>query len=488
MDQYASALLAFPPQNEPDDNETYHKAAMLHVQRILKMIKERAKDLTAFSAELFNVVDPAVNSLSYLAILHALLFPSLATKIPHHFILQKLATFMMVFDGRQCRYGGFLLLDILDAVGNGRLLPPSVGVECLATAILKLDPSGTILTSSHILLAKLAYDTDNIQPALPVIEKDIVYYPGMANCHDAQYPCDLELPPPLYISKTSGLTTLLKSSMVLEYDLLCGMMYCARREWWKARKAFERAVTSPTKDGSCSKIMVDAFKKWILVSLLSEGRHGNTPPPYTSESILKIFGILGRAYISFATAFATDDVEQLKLEVQNNTQLWVEDGNIGLIEEVMASYQKWRVLSLQDIYTKISIAEIRAQTKSAETGTVLNKDEDVEALVQNMIIAGMLKGVIEKNDDGTKFLLFHSPTTHLLEQEMEQEIRTHMTRLRDLKDVFNATSQRLGTSKEYIKWVIKESKRDKSSDAQDPTLAFETQIDDEDLMGGIPNH
>ncbi|KAF2964923.1 hypothetical protein GQX73_g8631 [Xylaria multiplex] len=488
MDQYASALLAFPPQNEPADNETYHKAAMLHIQRISKMIKERPKDLVAFSAELINVIDPAVNSLSYLAILHALIFPSLAAKVPQNFILEKLTTFLMVFDGRQCRYGGFPLLDVLDAVGNGRLLPPSVAVECLATAILKLDPSGTILTSSHILLAKLAYDTDNIEPALPVIEKDIVYYPGMANYHDAQYPCDLELPPPLYISKTSGLTTLLKNTMVLEYDLLCGMMYCARREWWKARKAFERVVTFPTKDTGCSKIMVDAFKKWILVSLLSEGRHCNTPPPYTSESTLKMFGILCRAYISFATAFATDDVEQLKLEVQNNAQLWVEDGNIGLIEEVMASYQKWRVLSLQDIYTKISIAEIRAQTKSAETGAVLNKDEDVEALVQNMIIAGMLNGVIEKNDDGTKFLLFLSPTTHLSEEEMAREIRAHTVRLRGLKDIFTATSQRLGTSKEYIKWVIKDSKRDKTSDGQDLTLTFETQIDDEDLMGGIPNH
>ncbi|TGJ78913.1 hypothetical protein E0Z10_g9845 [Xylaria hypoxylon] len=491
MDQHASTLLAFPPQDDSVDNETYHKAAVAHVQRISKMIKERSRDLVVFSAELFNVlpsrnpvVDPAVNSLSYLAILHALLFPSLAAKLPQDLILQKLVTFMMVFDGRQCRYGGPPLLEIMDAVGSGRLLPPSVAVECLASAILKLDPSGTILTSSHILLTKLAYDTDNIQPALPVIEKDIVYYPGMANHQDAPYLCDLELPPPLYISKTSGLTTSLKSSMVLEYDLVGGMMYCARREWWKARKAFERVITFPTKDGGCSKIMVEAFKKWILVSLLADGRHSNTPPPHTSESTVKIFGILARSYVSFATAFATDDVEQLKLEAHNNAQLWMEDGNVGLVEEVMASYQKWRVLSLQDIYTKISIAEIRQQTKSAETGAVLNKDEDVEALIHNMIIAGMLKGVIEKNDDGTKFLLFLSPTTHLSERELAKEIQGYAAKLREIKKIFTATSQRLGTSKEYIKWVVKESKRDKSSEAQDPTLAFDTQIDDEDLMGG----
>lgn len=341
-----------------------------------------------------------------------------------------------------------------------------------------------MLTSTHLLLAKLAYETDNIPLALPVIEKDIVYYPGMANHETPQYLCDLELSPSSYISKNTGLTTLLKSAMVLEYDLLCGMMYCARREWGKARAAFERAVTYPAKENGCSKIMVEAFKKWILVSLLSEGKHRDSPP-YASPATSKTFGILGRPYIALAMAFATDDAQQLKLEAGKNAQAWADDGNVGLVEEVVASYQQWRVLALQDVYTEISIPEIRRQTKSAETGAPLRNDEDVEALIQNMIIAGMLKGVIQKNDDGTKFLIFLSPTTHLSERELAEETQRAAVKLKELKTIFVATNQRLGTSKEYIKWIVKESKREKASDAQDPTLGFDTQIDDEDLMGGL---
>ncbi|KAJ8121015.1 hypothetical protein O1611_g10211 [Lasiodiplodia mahajangana] len=394
---------------------------------------------------------------------------------------------MMTFDGRQCRYAGALMQDVMDAVGSGRILPPSVAVEALARAILGLDPSGSMLTSSHVLLAKLAYETDNIPPALPVIDKDIVFYPGMANHETAQYLCDLELSPPSYISKHTGFTAKLKSSVVLEYDLLCGMMYCARREWGKARAAFERCVSFPTKEMGCSKIMVEAYKRWILVSLLSEGKYSSTPP-HASAVTTKTFGVLGKHYVALATAFTTDDVHQLKQEVDKNSQLWMEDGNVGLVEEVLSSYQQWRVLSLQDVYTKISIPEIRQQTKSAETGALLNKDEDVEALIQNMIIEGMLKGVIEKNDDGTKFLIFLSPTTYLSEQEFAQETQRAAAKLKELKSIFVATNQRLGTSKEYIKWLVKESKRDKSGDAQDPTLgAFDSQIDDEDLMGGLPS-
>ncbi|KAI1737552.1 cop9 subunit [Xylaria scruposa] len=484
MDQCASVLLAFPPQSGLVDNETYHQAVSTHIQRLSRVLKEQAKDLVVHSASLLDVVDPAVNSLSYLTILHALIFPSPASSVPQDFLLEKFVTFMMQFDGRQCRYAGVLLQDVMEA--SGRLLPSSIAIEVLATAILKLDPSGTMFTSSHLLLTKLAYETDNIQPALPVIDKDIVFYPGMANHGSAPYPCDLELSPPSYISKSTGLTAPVKTPMVLEYDLLCGMMYCARREWNKARAAFERAVTFPTKDGGCSKIMVEAFKKWILVSLLSEGKHNDTPAHTTAHTI-KSLGILGRPYVNLATAFATDDVQQLKLELDNNINVWRDDGNIGLVQEVIAAYQKWRVLSLQDIYTKVSIAEIRQQTKSAETGEILKSNEDVETLIQNMIIAGMLKGAIEKNDDGTKFLNFLSPTTYLSEHEFAKEALSHAHKLKELNAIFHATSQRLGTSKEYIKWTVKDSKRDKSTEAQDPTLGFEAQIDDEDLMGGLPN-
>ncbi|KAJ8122694.1 hypothetical protein ONZ43_g1172 [Nemania bipapillata] len=485
MDQCASTLLAFPPTlaNVILNKESYHEAASVHTQRLAKLLKEHTRDLVAYSYELFQVVHPTVNSISYLVLLHALMFPSFASSVPSEFIQEKIVTFMMLFDGHQSRYGGTLLLDLLEAVGSGRILPPSVAVDCLAAAILKLDPSGTILTSSHLALAKLAYETNNIQAAIPVIDKDIVFYPGMAN-EVAVHLCDPELPPFMYISRVTGLTANVKSAAVLEYDLLCGMIYCSRREWKKARAALERAVSFPTKETGCSKIMVDAFKKWVLVGLLSEGKY---LVPQASSSTAKTFGVLGGPYIALAMAFASDDVSELRSEAERNMPVWLEDGNVGLVEEVIASYQPWRVLSLQDIYTKISIPEIREQTKSAETGAPLNKDEDVESLIQNMIIEGMLKGVIEKNDDGTKFLVFLSSTTNLSEQEFAEEIQRAADRLKELKQVFVTTNQRLGTSREYIRWAVKETKRDKSGDAQDPTLGFEAQIDDEDLMSGLPS-
>lgn len=351
--------------------------------------------------------------------------------------------------------------------------------------MLRLDPSGSILTSTHISLVKLAYNTDNIAPAVPVIDKSIVYYPNMANQTQTEHLCDLSLPPPAYISRGTGLTTTLKAANVLEYDLLCGMMYCTRREWNKALDAFARVITFPTREGGTSKIMVEAYKKWVLTSLLANGKHTD-PPSITGQAAQKQYSVLGKPYLTIASLFTSDDAAGLKQETEKNSAQWLEDGNSGLVQEVLSQYQAWQVLNLRDVYSKISLSEIRKQTQSAETGSNLEKEADVEALVQTMIISGMLKGVIEKNDDGTTCLTFLAPSSQLSEQYFAKELAKTALRLKQLQPIFKATNERLGTNKDYIRQVVKESKRggDKN-DPSDSIMGFQAEVDDEDLMGGI---
>ncbi|KAI1459278.1 hypothetical protein F4805DRAFT_92639 [Annulohypoxylon moriforme] len=486
MDMIASTLLAFPPGANLDcfsDNESYNTSVKAHVTKLSKLLQDQNADLIIHGPELLELLDPAINSLSYLALLHTLIFPGLVASAPRDLILEKLVLFLITFDARQCRYARSHLHDIFLAAGSGQHLPPSAAVEALATAILKLDPTGSLLTPSHIFLVKLAYNTNTIEPVLPVIDKNIVFFPGMANYGEPKYLCDLTLPPPVYLSRETGLTGTLKSSSVLEYDLLRGMIYCSRRDWAKAYDAFEQVVSFPTREGGTSKIMIEAYKKWVLVSLLSKGKLVE-PQSYTGAAASKLYGSLGKPYQAVAMLFVTDNVQALKTEVEKNNQLWFEDANTGLIQEVLAAYQKWRVLGLEQIYSKISLPEIRQLTTSAETGEVLEKDEDVETLIQNMIISGMLNGVIEKNDDGTSFLTFISPSTLLSEEDFANKLTSTAQRLQQLHLYFNTTRERLSTSKEYIKHLIKEEKRVEKNEP-DPTLAFDAQVDDEDLMGGV---
>lgn len=338
-----------------------------------------------------------------------------------------------------------------------------------------------------------------------MLDKSIVFYPGMVNRGDPKHLCEPTLPPPKYISRETGLTAVLKPQNVMEYDLLCGMIYCSRRDWAKAGEAFERIITFPAREHGIGKIMVDAYKRWVLVNLLWKGTHPENPSPL-SATAHKYYETLGKPYTALASLFPGSDAQALKNEAEANAQEWQEDGTVGLVQEVLAAYQKWQVLSLQHVYSKISLSEVRSSTRSAETGQALASDDDVERLVQNMLIEGMLSGVVEKNDDGTSFLTFLPPAAaSLSERDFAAELAATALRLRELRPLLRAADERLGTHKEYIRHVIKESKRDKSSSAAtaaasaggDPTLGggfgiggggasgFQGEVDDEDLMGGI---
>ncbi|KAK6841338.1 hypothetical protein PG989_010109 [Apiospora arundinis] len=481
MDQALATCLAFPEDTLKDD-ATYDKAIQQHLLKLTKLIKDPPVPLVQYGAQLLELVDPEVNSLSYIAVLHSLLFPNVVG--PREVVLEKLVQFLMGFDPRQLRYAGSHLLEILNLVCGGSILPPSVAVEVVSAAILKVDPTGSMFTSTHHQLVKLAYNTNNIEPVLKVIEKDIVFFPGMANSKRPAVLCDMTLSPSVYIHKETGLTNPVKAGAVLEYDLLSGMIFCSKREWTKAHAAFERIVTYPTREGGCSKIMAEAYKKWVLVSLLSKGKLVSLPS-HTGPAASKNFQILGKPYKDVASLFDTTNAGDLRSEVEKSSQVWQEDNNVGLIREVLSAYQEWQIKNLQNVFSKISIPEIRHQTKSAQTGNILNSDDDIEALIRNMIISNSLKGVIERNDDGTVFLTFLPSSAALSEAEYAQELAKTAVQLKALEPIFKATNERLGTSRDYIKHLIKEQKRAADKSELDPTMGFESHVDDEDLMGGV---
>ncbi|KAI0179131.1 hypothetical protein GGR52DRAFT_535017 [Hypoxylon sp. FL1284] len=482
MERLAPTLLAIPP-GDIVSNADYHHATKQLSAKLSKLSRDHSEEIVANAISLLDLLDPSVHSLSYLVILNTTLKSTVTASATPDELLEKLTLFLLTFDARQCRYAGNHLQELLALVGGNQVLPPSVAVNLLAQAILKIDPTGSMLTTTHIHLARLAYTTNNIDAALPVITRDIVFFPDMANTAAPINLCDLTLPPPEYISRETGLTGSLRPSQVMEYDLFCGMMYCSRREWAKACAAYERVISFPTREGGVSKIMTDCYKRWVLLSLLTTGKLGELRS-HASAPPTKVYGSLAKPYTSLAVLFVADDARALKEEVEKNTSVWAEDLNTGLVREVLAAYQQWRVLGLEQIYSKVSLSEIRRQTTSAETGAPLEKDEDVEMLLQNMIIEGMLSGVIEKNDDGTTFLTFLSPSMRLSEQDVARELAGSATRLSQLRPLFKATRNRLGTSHEYIRHMVLQEKRTDKADTQ-MAMAFDTQVDDEDLMGGI---
>ena len=356
-------------------------------------------------------------------------------------------------------------------------------MELLAAALLRLDPTGSIFTSSHLLLATLAYESNCIEPALKVVTRDLTSYPTSSVSKEGKLLCDKTLPPPAYISTSTGLTREVNSTSVLEYNLLCGLIYMSRREWTKALKAFERVVTHPTRDRGVSKIMTETYKKWLLVGLLSDGREPSLPS-YTAPSAKSTCSNIAEPYHDLARSFAEADAPKFKSESYERRSVWQADGNESLVQEVVSAFQKWQIIGLRRVYSHVTVSQIQKFTFSGSTGESLKDKADVLSLLRGMVESNMLKAELHADENGDDYLTFHADRELLSEHDFAHEIARSHRAITELSREYQAASDRLGANKEYVKHLVREQRRSEK-EADHPSGNFESQIEDEDLMTGI---
>lgn len=332
-------------------------------------------------------------------------------------------------------------------------------------------------------MAKLAYDANCIEPALKVLDVDILFYPRNTRFEETKRLCDTELEPCAYMS-LAGLTDAIKSTSILEYHFIQAMTFLSRRDWRKSQTALEKVIGHPTKDKGVSKIMSESYKKWILVGLLKDGRPPNFPPYITSATKFTFNG-LSEPYGNLASLFTTENASALKEEAVKGQLTWEEDKNLTLVEEVISSYQKWQIINLRRIYRQVSIAQIRLTTLSAHTAENLKSDDEVLALVNDMIESGMLKGHLQVGPTAEEsYLTFHEEHDLMTEAEFAAEVARSHSSIEALTKQYRATNERLSSTKEYARHVVREQKR-MEKDAADAGVGFDPNIEDEDLMTGV---
>ena len=144
--------------------------------------------------------------------------------------------------------------------------------------MLRIDPSCSTFTSSHLILAHLCLTTRAFAAALPVLDSDIYHIPANSKkaaeaSVDTLFPflCSKHESSSTYISTVSGLTDKLEYTHHLRYYLFGAMCYMGLKDWERAILFLEVVLTSPTFN-TASKIQVEAYKKWVLLGLLHRGR------------------------------------------------------------------------------------------------------------------------------------------------------------------------------------------------------------------------
>lgn len=142
--------------------------------------------------------------------------------------------------------------------------------------MLRLDPSGAVLTSTHILLIRLCLHAKAYTSVLPVLDRHVCHFPtltGRPSSASFQLLCSKHESSLGFITESSGLSSKLSYRDYLRYFLYGGMVYMALKRWRKASHFLAIVVSMPTL-GCISMIMVEAYKKWILVGLIQDGKVG----------------------------------------------------------------------------------------------------------------------------------------------------------------------------------------------------------------------
>ncbi|PHH83127.1 hypothetical protein CDD82_3420 [Ophiocordyceps australis] len=435
---------------------------------------------------ILKFLDPSLDSIASLFVINT----ALAQKDVSKEVLDKVVLFLCTFDACQVRYAGAALSALLTKIASENLFSPPVAINLLVEAMVRLEPSGTMFTHLHLPLARLAYTSGCSELGARVLDSDILFYPTTTSIKELRPLCEPGLPPYVFMSTKTGLTSLVTASTVLEYNLVRSLIYISFCDWAKACAALEQIVTHPCKDKNVSKIMIDAHKRWLLVSLLHRGKMSHTPP-FTSRPALGVYNTKNRPYLAVAELFDTDNVVRFADTCQENTQLWRADATESLMDQVIMAYQKWRIINLQNSYVCLSLSHVRRATLDAVTRQPLPSNAALVVMVQDMIDSGMLKANIalqEEDPDKDGSLVFTQNSQGLSEKEFGATISRTVQSIEDLGQQYRLVDERLSSNADYVRYMVQSKKRSESDKELDPTLGFESQVEDEDLMTGVVVH
>ena len=136
----------------------------------------------------------------------------------------------------------------------------------------RLDPTLSVFTSTHLLYLRLCMESRSSQEAIILLKHNTYTFPSR-NVQGIEMPppCSSDLTPGEYITARSELSAEIRPADVHEYFVLGSMIYIGAKDYERALLLLEHVLLAPSRDVATG-LMLEAFRKWLLVSLLVTGQ------------------------------------------------------------------------------------------------------------------------------------------------------------------------------------------------------------------------
>lgn len=469
MDKLLQGLLSFPPHpppSQPLSDSEYDRQIQAQVKLLNSTPASQLVKPIGDSGNILSVLDPAINSLPYLYTLLAHLNDkSQSNTGPATPLWLAIERFVTSFNPIQVRYAGAPwrqlvdeLLSIASVSADHALTSHALGL--VQQAMLRLDPGTSTFTSTHLDLVKVCLKRRVHSGCLQVLDNEVYHFPSDSDSKYDPPPCAKHLNSSAFITTTSGFSGRLTYRDHLQYFLLAAMVYISGRSWSRALDKLELALCAPVSGNTVSMIQVEAYKKWILVSVLSHGRPASMPRS-VSTHVAKYLASLAKPYAVFADAFKDGTPAKLRAEFQYAAEnnVWQRDGNLGLAKLVVGAHRRIAVLNFSKIYSSIPVSTL-SEMMSNMASSNPEPPSAIEADIRHLISSQRINASIVKGKDGSDIVKFLSPTGEVLESDVEQmkQLQLSVARVNALTGHVKDAQSRLELSKEYIEGYKKRIK------------------------------
>ncbi|KAF2799902.1 hypothetical protein K505DRAFT_356151 [Melanomma pulvis-pyrius CBS 109.77] len=494
-----SFLFSFPPDaRQVHQKRDYDSQARSFVQQIANTNPQYFLKGVDTSQDLLEVLHPAVNTIAYLFTLRIRIAtlvdnPKAQKHIPEPLrpggsLWNKIVLFLETCDPVQIRYAGPEWKRVVEAVEVvARVMgTPSLAISPIRSAMIRLDPSTGTFTMTHLSFIRLCVQTRSYSAALPILDN---YLHSLGPRIPQQVQESLEYSVACadhtnsgeYIHQMSGHSDKISLADVQEYYILGAMAYIGTRQFKKAMHFLEHVLIVPTSNVA-NGFMLEAYKKWVLVSCLVDGSMKPAPRTANGQAI-KTVRNASKAYETVADAFTQlNNLPKLKAQINAGRDIWAEDGNTGLVNELRDQQYRFYVSDLSRTFSAIPVANI----SNAVGGSV----EELTDYLSNLIKEGSLNARIEqsaKAEVGFVLRFFLDPTQGPLaktERQQQQALFEQTQRTHILAEQVKGADYRLSLTKEYVEHLKRASRKPTASggDVMDTTWDDSLEVD-EDIMG-----
>jgi COP9 signalosome complex subunit 3 len=177
------------------------------------------------------------------------------------------------------------------------------------------------------------------------------------------------------------------------------MIYACIKQFDRSANFFENVVTVP--GTATSAIAIEAYKKYVLVKLISGSIPNNQLPTYTSRNVQQtIKSLCGGQYTELFNIFNNGTLIQFDEFVNRHREQYARDRNLGLIKQTRNAFICNSIQQLTKTFLTVSLKDLANRLQ-------LQSTNEAEKYLIDMIENGQIFASINKKD-GKKFFFLRN--------------------------------------------------------------------------------